>query len=186
MSTSKVLPGMADCSVEFFDQDGEMKAIHQGKVIDFTELSFATIQMLKEHINQNKEVKLALHDMHPTSEFKRLEQFARCRFGGLDFEGDIKNGELQDGEYWTCSMHGNCPHEGVLCKLPKVEEERLTKVDIQLIQLLASNKTNEAIADEIGVPLGTFHLAKKWLYKKLGNIQTKQELTAVGYRLNIL
>jgi DNA-binding CsgD family transcriptional regulator len=186
MNTTKVLPGMACTAVEFYDSDGEMKVIQNGKVLDFTELPFATIQILKENIKKSKDVELALHEMHPTSEFKRIEQFARCRFGGLDFQGDIKNGELQDGEYWPCPMHGNCPHEGVLCKLPKIDDERLSKADVQLIQMLASNKTNEAIADEIGVPLGSFHLAKKWLYKKLGNIQTKQELVAIGYRLNIL
>jgi hypothetical protein len=39
-------------------------------------------------------------------------------FYGLDFQGDIKNGELQDGEYWQCPNHGIAPHEGILCKLP--------------------------------------------------------------------
>lgn len=186
MNTVKVYPGMMCDAVEFFQHGNQLKAIQNGKVKSFSELSFATIQILKEEINKDKEVKLALHDFHPTSEMKRIEQFALCRFGGLDFSGDIKNGELQDGEFWQCPNHGNCPHEGLLCKLPKVNDERLTKQEVQLMQLTSTDKTNEVIAEELGVPLGTFHQIKQKLYRKLGYVQTKQEVTLIATLLNLI
>jgi DNA-binding CsgD family transcriptional regulator len=185
MNALKLLPGMACNSVEFFVHHSEMKAIQHGKVIDFTELPFATIEIMQEEIKKNKEVNLALHDMQPYSSIKRVEQFAKCRFGGLDFQGDIKNNQLQDGEYWPCPMHGNCPHEGVLCKLPLYNGIRLTKQDVQLLKLLVSNKTNDVVADEMRIPLGTFHQAKKNLYEKL-SIQTKQEAAVIAMSLNII
>jgi DNA-binding CsgD family transcriptional regulator len=184
-TTNRMYPGMGCSATEFFLANDEMRIIQNSKILPFCEISFGTQQILQEAINEDLNVKLALHDMHPTSKMKRLEQFAKCRFGGLDFQGDIKNGELQDGEYWQCPNHGNCPHEGILCKLPTYNNQRLTKQDVQLLQLTATNKTNEAIGEELDLPMGSFHKAKKYLYVKLG-IQTKQEGVMISMFLNLI
>lgn len=182
---STFYPGMLCSATEFFISENEVKIIQNSKILPFCEISFATQQILKEAINEELEVKLALHDMHPISNMKRIEQFAKCRFGGLDFQGDIKDGQLQDGEYWPCPNHGNCPHEGILCKLPTYNKQRLTKQDIQLLQLTATNKTNEAIGDEMNLPMGSLHKAKKILWMNLG-IQTKQEGVLISFFLNLI
>lgn len=182
---SKLFPAMTDNSVEFFTHQNQLKFIKNGQVQSFTDLPFATIQILKEEMRKSNEVLTALHDMHPTSDMKRIEQFAICRFGGIDLNGDIVDGQLQDGEYWDCPMHGKCHHEGILCRLPVINGSRINKQDVQLIKLSATDKTNDVIADELDLPLGTFHLAKKYLYQKLG-IQTKQELAVLAMRNNII
>lgn len=184
-TTQRMYPGMEGSATEFFLSGNELKIIQNSKILPFCEISFATQQILKEAINEDVDAKLALHDMHPTSSIKRLEQFAKCRFGGLDFQGDIKEGQLQDGEYWPCPNHGNCPHEGILCKLPTFNEQRLTKQDVLLLQLTATNKTNEAIGDTMNLPMGSLHKAKKYLYEKLG-IQTKQEGVIISIFLNLI
>ncbi|MBX9886650.1 MAG: LuxR C-terminal-related transcriptional regulator [Flavobacteriaceae bacterium] len=92
---------------------------------------------------------------------------------------------MQDGEYWECPNHGNCKSEGILCKLPTYNEQRLDKQEVKLLQLMASNMTNEVIADELAMPLGSFHKLKKNVYDKLG-IQTKQEGTMVSFFLNLI
>lgn len=180
-----IYPGMLCSSTEFFVSDNETKIIQSGKVLPFCEISFGTLELLKEAINADLSVKLELHDMHPNSEILRVEQFARCRFGGLDFQGDIKEGKLQDGEYWACPNHGNCKSEGILCKLPSFNDQRLTAQDVQLLQMTSTNKTNEVIADELQLPMGSFHKAKKFLYIKLG-IQTKQEGVMISFLLNLI
>lgn len=183
--TNKTFPGMTCSATEFFNFGNEIKIIQSGRIIPFCEISFPTIQILDEEIHSDKKINLALHDMHPASKMKRIEQFAHCRFGGLDFQGDIKDGVLQDGEYWPCPNHGNCKAEGILCKLPVYNGQRLTSEDVKLLQLTASNKTNEGIGDELHLPMGTFHKLKKLLYQKL-NIQTKQEGVSVSYLLNLI
>ena len=140
---------------------------------------------MKETIHADLPAKLELHDMHPNSEMLRVEQFARCRFGGLDFEGDIKEGKLQDGEYWACPNRGTCKSEGILCKLPKFNNQRLSAEDVQLLQLKATNKTNDIIAEEMKIPNGSYHKLNKILYKKLG-IQTKQEGVMISFLLNLI
>jgi hypothetical protein len=185
MTTINIYPGMMDNSTEFFIHNNEVKVMHAGVIKDFTDISFQTISLINEKINESNEVKLALHDMQPLSEIKRIEQFVRCRFGGLDFKADIINNELQDGEYWECPNRGICPHEGTLCKLPLFNEHRLTTQDVKLMQLTTTNKTNEVIADEMNLPFGSFHLLKKLLYSILG-VQTKQEIAVISRTLNLI
>lgn len=185
MTTNRVYPGMVNEEIEFFVNNDTVKALQNGRVLSFTELSFTVIQMLREKIEIDDLVNNALMEMHPYSELKRVEQFAKCRFGGLDFEADIKNGCLQDGEYWNCPLRGKCKHEGVLCKLPIFEGNRLSKTDVDLIRMSTTDKTNEVIAEELNMPLGTFHKYKRILYEKLG-VQTKQEVALLAMILNII
>ena len=186
MTNSNILPGMISNSLEIFVVENISKAIHKGKVIDLTELPLGIIELLKEAIKSDKQLELALHDMHPNSEWKRIEQFATCRFGGLDHNDDFSpEGKLQDGEYWQCPKRGTCLHEGVICKLPVVNNHRLTKDDIKLMQFSSTEMTNEVIAEEMNMPLGTFHKAKAQLHQILG-IQTKQGITRLCSFLNLI
>jgi hypothetical protein len=185
MTHVKTYPGMTDSSTEFFLEKDELKAIQNGKIKTFTELPFTTIEILKEEIGKSIDVQRSLHAMHPTSDMKRIEQFATCRFGGLDFNADIKDGEVQDGEYWPCPNHGKCPHEGILCKLPMINEVRLTKTDVKLMQLSCSEMTNEVIAEEMKLPLGSFHKAKKYIHDTVG-VQTKQGIANICFLLNLI
>jgi len=184
-NSTNLLPGMVDKDVEMFVQNNELQVIQGGKIIPFAELAFATISILDEEIAKDKEVQLALHDMHPTSKIKRTEQFAKCRLGGLDFNPDIKDNVLQDGEYWPCPKRGNCPHEGILCKLPVINGKRLTQTEVKIMQLSSTEVTNEVMAEVLEVPLGTLHKFKKILYDFLG-IQTKQEATLLSKFFNLI
>ena len=182
---NKILPGILDESIEFFVDEDKVKAISCGKLISFTELSFSHIQILEEEIERDQKVKAHLLNLFPNNRYKRLEQFVKCRFGGLDYEADISSGSLQDGEWWDCPIRGKCPSEGVLCKSVTYNGEKLDGTDISLAKLLATNYTNDVIATEMNLPLGSLHLAKKKLYRKLG-VQTKQESTRIAQRLNII
>lgn len=185
VNTNRLFPGMATTATEFFVDQKELKFIHSGRILPFTELSFGIIRILEEKINQDKFLKLELFDMHPTSKMKRIEQFAKCRFGGLDFRADIIDGDIQEGDYWECPLRGSCKSEGILCKLPTYNGLQLQKQDVKLMQLLATDKTNEVIADEMQLPLGSFHKAKKNLYEML-NVQTKQEVVIISIKLNLI
>lgn len=174
------------CSAtEFLVMNDEVKFLKNGNLLPFTELSLETISILSDAINTDNKVMVALLEMHPQSETKRIEQFAKCRFGGLDFQGDIIDGQLQEGEYWECPNRGNCQAEGTLCKLPKYNGKRLKLIQIELIKLLCTDATNEAIAYLLELPMGTFHKLKKELYKML-NVQTKQEIVIIAFTLNLI
>lgn len=185
MTNQNLLPGLLDDSIEFFIDADNIKAITNGAVIDFANLSFDAIKVLQDAIDSDHDVKMHLFDMHPTDKYKRLEQFVKCRFGGLDYQADMSSEGLQDGEWWPCALRGSCASEGVLCKAVKFNGQRLDNQDVNLVQQLSTNNTNEVIASEMDMPMGSLHLAKKKLYRKLG-IQTKQEATIIGQRLNLI
>ena len=185
IATNRQFPGMGDSAIEFFISEKETKFIQHGKVLPFSQIPFATIKLLDEAIHADINLNLELHDMHPTSNLKRIEQFARCRFGGLDFVGDIVDGKLQEGEYHECPNRGNCKSNGILCKLPSYNGQNLSTLDVQLIQQLSTSKTIETIIYEMDLRPGTFHKIHNILYSKLG-VQTRQEVTKIAYLLNLI
>lgn len=184
-TTNRTYPGMLCTGTEFFTDNDGLKIIQNGKVLSFCETSLDTLAFLHKTIQKDKAANLELHDMHPNSKFKRIEQFVKCRFGGLDFKPDIKDGVLQDGEYWDCPKRGSCKSEGILCKLPTYNGARLEPKEIKILQLMATDKKNNVIADELNLPLGSFHKVKQVLYLKLG-IQTKQEGVMISFFLNLI
>lgn len=182
---NQTYPGMTDSAVEFFVKDNVVKVIHSGTITEFTDLSIAFIEMLRDNIKDDILVNSELKRWYPNSEIKRLEQFVKCRFGGLDFQADIKDGVLQDGEYWDCPMRGKCRSEGILCKLPIHNGKRLTQQDVTIIQLASSDMTNDVIAETMKIPLGTLHKEKKGLYRWL-KIPTKQHLALLAKNMNLI
>lgn len=186
MTNNNLLPGILNDDLEFFTVENGVKAITNGNVLNFSELSNEHITLIKAEIEKQPEVKKHLKKMHPNSESKRLEQYVSCRFGGLDYTADLSDKGFQSGEWWDCPFRGNCASEGVLCKSVAFNGNELNNQDIQLLRLLSTNKINEVIAEELNLPLGSFHLSKKNLYAKLGNIQTKQESTIIAQRLNLI
>jgi len=73
----------------------------------------------------------------------------------------------------------------VLCKLPLYNNIRLTKTDVQIMQLSCTEKTNEVIAEEMNLPMGSFHKAKKYIHELFG-VQTKQSLVQMCVFFNLI
>jgi hypothetical protein len=185
VTTNRQFPGMGDNGIEFFISEKETKFIQHGSVLPFSKLPISTLKILEETILQDPQVSHALLQMHPVSKLKRVEQFARCRFGGLDFVGDIVDGKLQEGEYHECPKRGSCKSEGILCKLPVYNGQTLSSLDVQLMQQLSTSKTIDAIIYEMDLRPGTFHKLHNILYSKLG-VQTRQAVTKIAYLLNLI
>lgn len=182
---STVYPGMLCSGIEFFAVESGMKFISEGKVQSFSEIPSGIAMILNEEIESTSEVKSALLEWHPNSNFQRMLQFAKCRFGGLDFSADIENNQLKDGDYWDCPNRSVCKYSGVLCKQPKYNGFELSTIEIKLMKLTSTTQTNETIASNLDLALGSFHKIKQALYSKLG-VQTKQEVALIAKSLNII
>lgn len=183
---NRIYPGLLCSSIEFFTgKTGKLKVLSGGKVMEFKNSSYSHHQILKEAIESEPETFQILNEWYPRSELKRLIQFGSCRFGGLDFEPDVIDFKLQEGEYNECAARDHCPGAGILCHKPKYRGESLEFFEVKILQALCTTDTNENIAAQIPMALGSFHLAKKNLYKKLG-IQTKQEAAMISRDLNLI
>lgn len=180
-----IYPGMIDNKIEFFDVEGQMKFMTESKIECTSKLPFAIMQMANEEINKDPKVKEALYKWHPESEFKRLNQFLKCRYGGLDYTADFENNEFKQGDYFHCPKRASCPFNGIICKSPVYNNKELSSIDIQLMIQLSGTNTNEVIALELNKPLGSLHKLKQALYEKLG-VQTKQEIARIAVSLNLI
>lgn len=182
----QVYPGMLCQGIEIFKTDEGTKVISSGTVMQFHDIPSPIYQVLKENMIADQQAHAVLKQWYPESELKQLEKFSECRFGGLDFTPDIIDNKLQDGEYHDCPFRNNCKGNGIVCKSLKYKGEALSNQDIELLRLLSTNATNEAIAEDINISFGQFHKVKKELYTKLGHIQTKQEATLIAVSLNLI
>ncbi|WP_304015758.1 hypothetical protein [Nonlabens dokdonensis] len=192
---SNFYPGMVDNHYELFHHQDELKVLNSGNVFNFDQLPQSILNHI-ECLLENEEETLDFLENNdlPVAASSNTEVFAYCRFGGLDFTPDIDIScvdgnqgviKIQDGEFWDCPMSDTCAGRGIVCKMPLFNGERLTAQEVDVMKLLKTNLTNEAIAYELAIPLGSYHLIKKNLYKKLGNLQTRHEVTAIASSLNI-
>jgi hypothetical protein len=179
-----VYPGMVNAETEVFNHGDSLLAIHGGRTISFDELPLEVFKKINDILNTDHAAQLQLSKWHPGNPKAQLKKFASCRFGGLDHTPDFGE-SMQCGEYWECPQRGKCDGEGVVCKMPIYKNVRLTSNDVKLIKLLTTVSTNDVIAQQLCMALGSFHLAKKKLYQKLG-VMTKQEITRVAVALNII
>ncbi len=185
-TTQKFYPGLLGPDIEIFNDKEQLKILHNGQVKPFSAAPYSVIAILLEKLESEPETKAILQEWHPDSTMNQVHQFARCRFGGLDFEADIRDNQLQDGEYHPCPHRGSCSAEGILCRLPMVNGTRLTLQLVKLMRLLSGTDTNEVIAEKMQMPLGSYHLLKKQLYAILGGVQTKQEVALKSRDLTIV
>ena len=185
MMNQSYYPGMLTSDIEFFFQGEKTMVMTEGTIKPFDQISENIKKILLTEISKDDEVERILHSLHPTNPIKRLEQFTKCRFGGLDFSADIDHaGKIQKGEYWDCPLRGNCNAEGKLCKHIKYNNSIINDDEIKLIKMLVTDATNECIATQLKLPYGTLHYKKRLLYEKL-EIATKQELTLFAVRFNL-
>lgn len=182
---TKTYPGMIDSSYEFFKSPDGLKVMSSGNVLKFKDIPMPLYQFLKEHMKAEPETMKVLKSWFPNSELCQLEKFAECRFGGLDFIPDISDNDLQFGEYWDCPLRGNCKGEGIVCKNLSYNNNVLSAFEIKMMRMVATNYTNEVIAELLDISFGQLHKLKQVLYQKL-NVQTKQEVTLIAGSLNLI
>lgn len=186
MSTTRIYPGMCDDSLEIFyhEESKTLKAIYKGNILNYNELPAHSTKFLEDIIFSEPETAEFLKSKFPNDLDSQKEMLATCRFGGLNFIPDV-HPELETKSDWiNCQIRNTCKGCGIVCQPLEYRGEILSETDIKAIQLLSTSLKNEAIIDELGMHLGTFHVYKTNLYKKF-NINTKQELTRAGVKLGV-
>lgn len=95
MTLAKIYPGMICSAIEVFTVEGEAMFIQKGKVSDISEAPYSMIMIAADYLKKDKLVAQELEKMHPENETQQIFQFYKCRYGGLDFNADIKNGNYK-------------------------------------------------------------------------------------------
>ena len=187
MNAARLYPGMCDDAIEFFFHEGKQKmmVLKSGKTQCFDELDYSVYQILDQIIDSDKKLQKTLQSWFPEDRHAQRKELAKCRFGGLNHIPDISACRTKiSHDHIKCPLRGKCSGEGNVCKKIQYEGEEITNQEIQLLQLLGTEKKNHEIAAMLSVPLGTFNVFKTNMYEKL-QIHNKQDVTRISGHLGI-
>lgn len=115
-----------------------------------------------------------MEDLKELNQNEAIEQFAFCVYGAADHEPDFDaEGNLQEADNFICSH--NCKCLKWESKKITVDGKKLTPRQIEIVQLLASDLPDKAIADELGITESTLNTHKSQLFEKF-NVASKPGL----------
>ncbi len=146
-------------------------ALSDGKTISFNELNpIKRAQIFEKLLSDN----VAFDDLKHLTQNEAIEQFAFCVFGAADHEPDFcSDGQLKEADNFICS--NNCQCLKWNSKNITIEGNKLTPREIEIVTLLASDKPDKQISDELGVTESTLNTHKKNLFEKF-NVASKSGL----------
>lgn len=185
MTNINIPPGLFDENIELFSHDGKAMALYNGSAVHIFELPKDILNILSQHLINNKSAFTALELSGFETFAQKLEKYVMCRFGHFDHSPDIKDGEVRDSEYYECGFRGTCQMEGVVCSLVVVNKRVLSAFEIQMIKLLAKEDIIPVIAEKLNVSLNTLETRKKILFEKLG-VFSRARMVSKCYELGIL
>lgn len=188
MSATRLYPGMCDGSLEIFfhPEEQQLKAIEGGTVKPFTAVTESRKLFLYNILQDEPATAAALERMVPNDPKGQVEKLAKCRFGGLNFQPDFcPDTEAQSYDFVECDQRGTCPGCGIVCRNLEYHGEQLDSVDVKAIRLMATDHKTVLLAEELGMPEGTFHVYRTKLYRRIG-VKSKPELARVGVELGLI
>lgn len=151
MKTPKLPAGLEDQNLEIYVHNNELHVTYRGRVIDFIELPHAIREIFEVQLIRDHTARVSLQkDMGITNSTDMLIQYVKCLFGGFDSNPDLKDGKTTN-EFWDCGLHGSCPGEGKVCKMPEGPMGVLSPREYQTAVLVARGKFDKEIAAELNI-----------------------------------
>lgn len=155
-----------DKSTEIFAcrESQKVFALSDGKSIPFEELNpVLRAQIFEKLLNDPK----AMEDLKNLSQNEAIEKFAFCVYGACDSNADFcADGQLKEADNFICG--NSCQCLKWQSKNITLNGNRLTIREIEIIQLLATDKSDKMIADELGICTSTLDTHKNHLFEKAG------------------
>ena len=164
---------IGDKSTELFGcrETKRVFALSNGQTIKFEELHPTKRALIFEKLLSDE---VAIQDLKDLPQAEAIEHFAFCVYGAADHEPDFDcNGNLKQADNFICS--NNCQCLKWESKNISIEGNKLTPREIEIVTLLASDKPDKQIADELGITESTLNTHKKHLFEKF-NVYSKSGL----------
>lgn len=146
-------------------------ALSDGKTIPFQELNPIKRALIFEKLLSDE---AAIQDLKELPQAEAIERFAFCIYGAADHQPDFcENGKLKEADNFICS--NNCKCLKWNSKNISIDGNRLTPRELEIVTLLASDKPDKQIADELEITESTLNTHKKHLFEKF-NVYSKSGL----------
>ena len=164
---------IGDKSTELFGcrETKRVFAITNGQTLKFEELHPTKRALIFEKLLSDE---VAIQDLKHLPQAQAIERFAFCVYGAADHEPDFdSNGNLKQADNFICSK--NCKCLKWKSKNITIDGNKLTPREIEIVMLLASDKPDKQIADELDITESTLNTHKKHLFEKF-NVFSKSGL----------
>lgn len=179
----KIPAGIVDRDFEFFQHQGELMVLHNGKMQSFDRLPARIKYFLQDLLDNNPKANLALDCMDILAPFERLKQFVMCRFSSFDSVADITEGGHMHPEFTMCEKRGRCPFEGTLCV--ELTKNKLSSREIEVIRMLTQDLPYKLIADKMDISTNTVRTHIQNIQNKL-EVHSHRAILAWAYEHNII
>lgn len=164
---------IGDKSTELFGcrETKRVFAITNGQTLKFEELHPTKRALIFEKLLSDE---VAIQDLKDLPQAEAIERFAFCVYGAADHEPDFdSDGNLKKADNFICS--NNCRCLKWESKNITIDGNKLTPREIEIVMLLASDKPDKQIADELDITESTLNTHKKHLFEKF-NVFSKSGL----------
>lgn len=171
-------------SVEFFAVNEELFFTQNGYTDNFEVAPSGIINLLAVELDQDTKANNTISKYF--RKMKRLEIFGICRFGDFNKVADFSlNSNNDDAEYYQCGKRGQCKYEGIRCKQIVAPNGVLTKREIEVIRLIAQDKSDKEIAIDLDRSPNTIAVHRQHILLKLG-AHSKAGIAAFAAQRNLM
>lgn len=168
--------GLESKGVEIYAYDNKIKAIYDGRVIDFVSLPDHIKEVFQDQCFANDKALKAMHAVGITNPEALVNQFVFCNYGGFNNEADIAEDGKLSSEFWDCGKRNHCPFNGAICGAIKGENGIITNREIEVIKLIKQGLLNKEIAAALKISVNTVN----------NHIQHINQKTGTGNRAEII
>lgn len=171
-------------SIEFFAVDWKLHFTQNGITNSFSSSSPKdVINLLSNELDHDIKADKTIPFYLPR--IKRLEIFGVCRYGDFNKVADFSQNNKDDTEYFQCGKRGQCPYEGIRCKQIVAPNGVLTKREIEIIGLIAQDKSDKEIASYLERSPNTIAVHRQHILLKLG-ANSKAGIAAFAAQRNLI
>ncbi len=177
--------GMAlgDMRTEIFGDRSTKKTffVSNGQTFNFKELEPAKKAQIFEQFLKDE---VALSDLKHLPQEEATEKYAFCIYGAADHVADFnENGKLNKSDNFICS--NNCQCLKWQSKSLKIDGNKLTKREIQIVNLMASDLADKEIAANLKITESTLNTHKQNLFEK-ASVKSKSGLITKAINQKII
>lgn len=174
---------LGDTRTEIFGCKDSKKTyfVTNGQTHNFNQLKGSMkAQIFAELLNDD----VAMEDLKNLPQDEAIEKFAFCNYGAADHDPDFcENGQLKKSDNFLCSS--NCMCLKWKSKKITVDGKPLTRREIEIVTMMASDLADKQIADELGISESTLNTHKHHLFEK-ASVQSKAGLITKAVQQKII
>lgn len=173
---------LAPNTVEYFNQNGQVRFIKDNEIHFFSELSPNDMLALRREMKNNllacRSIERIIDD--PAAQ---LEQFAWCRYGRLNETPDFVDGVSTDAENPRPECAANCRFECKVC-VSETIAKKLTPREIEVAKLVA-DRTDKEIAQVLKISPNTVISHVAHIMEKIG-VHTHTGIVRWSFQNNLM